>query len=318
MRCSVKRGLGLGWRRRQRAPPAARLQSDAKTGSSSTHFGYQSVDAEAKKGMVGGVFSSVASSYDVMNDLMSAGVHRIWKDDFVQMMRLEAMLKAGGSPPRLLDVAGGTGDITFRVIEKIRPWLEANQSSGNSSGSGTQEVWPDGANQESREPIVTVSDINPEMLEVGRQRAQAKFPPALLPAMEWRQVDAEAVSFDDATFDLYTIAFGLRNVTDIKLALREAYRVLKPGGRFMCLEFSHVNCAPIKAAYDAYSFNVIPVVGEVVAKDRAAYQYLVESIRMFPKQEELKGMMSEAGFHVVTHTDFTFGVVAVHSGFKPL
>ncbi|CAM9658645.1 unnamed protein product [Ascophyllum nodosum] len=281
-----------------------------------THFGFQQVPSNLKKGMVKTVFSSVAHNYDVMNDLMSAGkhryrsqkpiirMHRLWKDDFVNMLGISSGWDVRSPPPKVLDVAGGTGDIAFRVADQLRPYMH---SSGEEYSHDE-----DGADV----PLLTVSDINPDMLEVGKQRAEDRFSSETLDSMQFVQADAEALPFPDDTFHLYTIAFGLRNVTDMDKALREAHRVLRPGGRFMCLEFSRVPIAPLRQAYDWYSFNVIPTIGQAVARDRDAYQYLVESIRMFPRQEELEDRMSTAGFKMVTHTNFTSGVVAVHSGFN--
>mmetsp|Transcript_16604 Transcript_16604/g.24580 ORF Transcript_16604/g.24580 Transcript_16604/m.24580 type:complete len:242 (-) Transcript_16604:13-738(-) len=238
---------------------------------------------------------SVANSYDQMNDLMSFGVHRLWKDEFVRMLAVKDIIRSGDSPPKILDVAGGTGDIAFRVLEEIAGHLSQEQMKSR---------------------IITVSDINSNMLEVGLDRAKQIFDPKFLNALDFVEADAENLPFEADIFDLYTISFGLRNVTDIPTALKEAFRVLKPGGRFMCLEFSYVENNLMRSLYDAYSFNVIPKIGSAVAKDEAAYKYLVESIRMFPRQRELKEMMGEAGFGLVTHKDMTFGVVSVHSGFK--
>eukprot|EP00611_Tribonema_gayanum_P014250 TRINITY_DN2557_c1_g1_i3.p1 TRINITY_DN2557_c1_g1~~TRINITY_DN2557_c1_g1_i3.p1 ORF type:complete len:311 (+),score=114.56 TRINITY_DN2557_c1_g1_i3:69-1001(+) len=279
----------------QQACRALSSSEAASTAQKETHFGYKQVPESDKKGMVKGVFSSVAKDYDVMNDLMSAGVHRLWKDEFVRMLGVKEAIQAGDSPPRVLDMAGGTGDISFRIIEEMSPYLRQDQGD---------------------EPIVTVSDINPNMLEVGEERAAKRFSGRALAALEFRVADAEALPFEDGAYDAYTIAFGLRNVTDVPRALAEARRVLRRGGRFMCLEFSHVNNPMLQRLYDAYSFSVIPKIGEVVANDKPAYQYLVESIRMFPKQHELERMMREAGFRAVSHTDMTCGVVSVHSGFK--
>ena len=196
-------------------------------------------------------------------------------------------------------MAGGTGDIAFRIAEALR----------------------DPAGRDVSAEVV-VGDINPAMLEVGRGRARAR---GLLgddchglPSLRFQEADCEALPFEDSSFDSYTIAFGIRNVTDVNKALREAQRVLKPGGRFMCLEFSRVRNRSLRAAYDAYSFNVIPALGQAVAGDRDSYQYLVESIRKFPDQEEFASMIGRAGFSSVSHSDMTFGVVAVHSGFAPL
>jgi ubiquinone/menaquinone biosynthesis methyltransferase len=228
-----------------------------------------------------------------MNDLMSGSLHRVWKDEFV---RMACPVAVDGKPARLLDVAGGTGDIAFRLLEELR--------SGVAGGGDGSEI--------------IVCDINAAMLDVGRDRAEergymgeAGHGPALL----WTQGDAESLPVPSESVDLYTIAFGIRNVTHVDKAIEEAHRVLKPGGRFMCLEFSKVH--PLLApAYDMYSFNVIPLLGELVAQDRASYQYLVESIRQFPSQDAFKHMIEQAGFSLVSYTNLSGGVCAIHTGFK--
>ena len=243
-------------------------------------FGFRRVDEKDKQGLVNEVFSKVAERYDQMNDLMSAGLHRLWKDDFVTML----------NPPRRaqafhqLDVAGGTGDIAFRVIQ--------------AGGSNTQ---------------VTVADISPEMVREGKRRAEVN---GMLDRCFFSVCNAEALAFPDKHFDAYSIAFGIRNVTHIDRALTEAYRVLKPGGRFMCLEFSHVDIPLLERIYDAYSFTVIPAVGKVVTGDGHPYRYLVESIRTFPKQEAFKAMIETAGFARASYRNLTGGVVAIHSGWR--
>lgn len=239
-----------------------------------THFGFKTVDKQEKASLVRGVFSSVASRYDIMNDLMSAGVHHLWKD------RMVALLPKGG---KLLDVAGGTGDISFRYLKK----------------SPTS-------------PII-VCDINQAMLAKGRDRAIDR---TILKGMEWVCGDAESLPFPSMSFDYYTIAFGIRNVTHIDRALKEAYRVLKPGGRFICLEFSQVTNPMLAAFYEQYSFHVIPQIGKLVTGDAESYQYLVESIRQFPKQQEFATMISEAGFAKVSYDNLTGGVTALHSGWR--
>lgn len=243
------------------------------------------------------VFESVAESYDVMNDLMSGGLHRLWKDYFVQQTNVKTMAKmvvAQQQEIRILDVAGGTGDIAFRMME----------------ASSSSKV------------NITVCDINAEMLRVGERRAQQRLGNQ---QQDWRKtlsfVEGNAQDLrdlEDNSFDLYTIAFGLRNVTDVDKALREAHRVLKPGGRFMCLEFSHLPNPMLQQLYDVYSFNVIPTMGQVVASDRESYQYLVESIRKFSNQQELVGQMQSAGFEHANYTNLTGGIVAIHDGWKKL
>jgi len=244
---------------------------------------------EEKEELVGRVFSSVAEQYDVMNDLMSGTLHRYWKDLFVADL---LPVSAAGIGGKVVDVAGGTGDIAFRI---------ARQS---------QNLFPQ------EQPVqITVSDINASMLKVGQKRAESL---GLYPNdhLEFQEANAEKMPNESDGFDAYTIAFGLRNVTDIDQALREAYRILKPGGRFLCLEFSHVATPVVKQLYDQYSMRVIPIMGQLVANDRESYQYLVESIRKFPKQRELERRIREAGFKHVTHENLTHGIVAIHSGFK--
>lgn len=238
-------------------------------------FGYQTVEADEKTQRVREVFSRVAEKYDVMNDFMSGGVHRLWKRAFVRRIR--------PLPHHdILDVAGGTGDISFLMYKN-----------GQSN--------------------ITVSDINPEMLQVGQARAADR---GLLGKLNWVEANAEKLPFEDNSFDVYTIAFGLRNVTHIDKALREAHRVLRPGGRFFCLEFSRPAYEPLRKIYDAYSFKVIPHIGDLVADDRESYQYLVESIRQFPHQQGLKLKMQDAGFKQVKFENLSGGIAAIHSGVK--
>ncbi len=241
-----------------------------------THFGYQSVPEKSKAGMVHGVFTNVASKYDIMNDVMSAGIHRIWKDAMMDWL-------APRSGQRLLDVAGGTGDIAFRFLKR----------------AGEAEA--------------IVLDMTESMLVEGRQRADAT---SLANQLDWIVGDAMALPFENNSFDVYTISFGIRNVTRIEDALSEAYRVLRPGGRLMVLEFSQLPNPMMQKAYDLYSFNVIPRMGQLIANDRDSYQYLVESIRKFPDQERFADMIRTAGFENVAYRDMTFGVAALHSGWK--
>lgn len=238
-------------------------------------FGYKKVKPEQKTRLVENVFDSVATRYDLMNDLMSGGVHRIWKNRFVQLMHPRASRT-------LLDVAGGTGDIAFRYRKAAGP-----------------------------EAKITVCDINREMLKVGQDRAVDR---GYLKGFEWVAGNAEKLPFDDRKFHNYSIAFGLRNVTHIDDALREAFRVLCPGGQFFCLEFSRVKNDALRKIYDEYSFRVIPKIGEAVAKDRDSYQYLVESIRQFPPQDALKARMEDAGFEKTRVINLSGGIAAVHIG----
>lgn len=242
-----------------------------------THFGFQTVAEDQKAGMVHGVFSSVASKYDVMNDLMSLSIHRIWKDALMDWL-------APRPGQHLLDVAGGTGDVAFRFLGRAGDTARA-----------------------------TVLDMTAPMLEEGRKRAEAE---RLADRLEWVVGDAMALPFPDNTFDAYTISFGIRNVTRIPDALAEAHRVLKPGGRLMVLEFSQIPNAMLQKAYDLYSFNVIPVMGQVVANDRDSYQYLVESIRKFPDQESFATMIRAAGLGQVQYRNLSMGIAALHSGWK--
>lgn len=240
-------------------------------------FGRKPVTPEQKTGMVIDVFDSVADSYDVMNDLMSMGVHRLWKDQFVRQIRPRAEYS-------YLDVAGGTGDIAFRIRKA---------AGGNAK--------------------ITVCDLNGEMLRVGRDRATDR---GWLNDFDWVVGNAESLPVEDESVDVYTIAFGLRNVTHIDQALRDAHRVLKPGGRFFCLEFSRVDEPFLAKIYDAYSYRVIPKIGQMVAKDRDSYQYLVESIRKFPNQSALQRRLYGAGFARVRVKNLSFGVAAIHEAWK--
>lgn len=248
--------------------------------SDTTHFGFETVKLAEKQARVDDVFHKVAGRYDLMNDLMSAGLHRVWKDALISSLR-----PPRSRPFRHLDVAGGTGDVAFKILE----------------GGGPQTE-------------VTVLDINGEMLAVGRERAQRRFPED--GRISFVQGNAEELSLPDNMFDAYTIAFGIRNVPRIDKALAEAYRVLKRGGRFLCLEFSHVDVPLLDKVYEAYSFNLIPPMGRLVTGEAEPYQYLVESIRKFPKPKVFAGMIEDAGFRRASFTPMTGGVVALHSGWK--
>jgi demethylmenaquinone methyltransferase/2-methoxy-6-polyprenyl-1,4-benzoquinol methylase len=238
-------------------------------------FGFREVPEDKKQGLVREVFSSVARNYDLMNDLMSAGVHRLWKDAMVEWLNPQPGW-------RVLDVAGGTGDIALRIARAVR--------------GGAAEI--------------TVCDINPDMLVEGVRRAKGER------AISWIAGDAEALPVPDASFDAYTIAFGIRNVTHIDKALAEARRVLKPGGRFLCLEFSRVQVPGLDVLYDKFSFSVLPRLGEIVAGDGDAYRYLVESIRRFPPQDEFAKMIEQAGLSHVKVRNLSGGIAALHSAWK--
>ena len=245
-----------------------------------THFGFSRIDLDAKQAKVDEVFHSVAGRYDLMNDLMSGGLHRVWKEAMVTAVNPPKTDK----PFALLDLAGGTGDIAQRVID--------------AGGPGAK---------------VTVLDINAGMLAVGRERAEKR---GLDHAVTFVEGNAEALPLPDGTFDTYTIAFGIRNVPRIDVALHEAYRVLRPGGHFLCLEFSSVDVPALETLYDFYSFNVIPALGRAVAGDAESYRYLVESIRKFPKPQAFAAMIGDAGFARVSFTPMTGGIVALHSGWR--
>ena len=236
-------------------------------------FGYEEVAAEEKAAKVGAVFSSVAKKYDIMNDAMSVGMHRLWKDQFVRMVKPQPH-------EQILDMAGGTGDIAFRMAAK-----------------GAQ---------------ITVSDINQDMLDVGIERAMERG----LDSMVWSRQNAEELSFPSKLFDAYTIAFGIRNVTHIDKALAEAYRVLRYGGRFFCLEFSTTTWPGFKEVYDAYSHKLVPQIGQMIAGDADSYRYLIESIRRFPPMPEFEQMIRNAGFINTRVTPILGGLVAIHSGWK--
>ena len=248
----------------------------SQTSDKTTHFGFQDVPEADKAGMVHGVFSRVASKYDIMNDVMSVGIHRIWKDAMMDWL-------APRPGQWLLDVAGGTGDVAFRFLKRA---------------PGASAV---------------VCDLTEPMLIEGRKRAEAE---SLAQSLDWVVGDAMALPFPDNSFDVYTISFGIRNVTRIPDALAEAFRVLRPGGRLMVLEFSQIPNDLLQKAYDLYSFNVIPVMGQIIAGDRASYQYLVESIRRFPDQETFAALIRTAGFGQVKYRNLSLGIAALHSGWK--
>lgn len=245
----------------------------------STSYGFRAVQEGEKQGLVNEVFHKVAKRYDIMNDLMSAGLHRLWKDAMVSAL----------NPPRrpgwtALDVAGGTGDIAFRTVEAS-----------------------------DRNAHVTVLDINGSMLEVGRERAEKR---GIAASLDFVEANAEELPFEDETFDAYTIAFGIRNVPRIEVALAEAFRVLKTGGRFLCLEFSEVDMPLLDRIYEQWSFKAIPQIGKAVTGEAEPYSYLVESIRKFPNQSNFAAMIARAGFERVTFRNYSGGIAALHSGWK--
>lgn len=251
------------------------MSDDTRPGT--THFGYRDVPVGEKQRLVGEVFSSVAQKYDVMNDLMSLGIHRVWKRYFVAT----AQAKRGD---RVLDLAGGTGDIAALLHGRVGETGE-----------------------------VVVGDINGDMLRVGRDRMTDR---GLVRGLQWVQCDAQALPFPDGAFDLVTIAFGLRNVTDKDAALREMLRVLRPGGQARVLEFSQVTAAWFRPVYDFHSFNVLPRLGAMIAGDEASYRYLAESIRKHPPQRELQAMMDSAGFSRASYRNLSAGIVAIHTGYR--
>ena len=255
------------------------VERTTAAGGMETSYGFKSVEPGDKQPLVNEVFHKVANRYDLMNDLMSAGLHRLWKDAMVTWL----------NPPKrpgwkVLDVAGGTGDIAFRIVDASH-----------------------------RNAHATVLDINGSMLSVGRDRAEKK---GLSGSTDFVEANAEELPFADTTFDAYTIAFGIRNVPRIDVALSEAFRVLKPGGRFLCLEFSEVEMPLLDKVYEAWSFNAIPQIGKMVTGDGEPYSYLVESIRKFPNQQNFASMITRAGFERVSFRNYSGGIAALHSGWK--
>lgn len=267
----------------------------------STQFGTRDVEPDEKTALVRGVFDSVADNYDIMNDVMSGGVHRIWKNHLIRRIRPKAGL-------HYLDVAGGTGDIAFRINDKINA---RDKDARRSPATLSEEKRSAPATLSATK--ITLCDLNWDMLRVGRDRAIDR---GNLDVFDWVTGNAETLPLEDESVDVYTIAFGLRNVTRIDNALKEAYRVLKSGGRFYCLEFSHIENPAFAALYDKFSYNIIPKMGEIIAKDRESYQYLVESIRKMPNQEALKQRLTQAGFAKTSYENLTFGIAAIHFGFK--
>jgi demethylmenaquinone methyltransferase/2-methoxy-6-polyprenyl-1,4-benzoquinol methylase len=256
------------------------VKSESPTPGDTVSFGYQSVPEVARQGLINDIFSAVAGRYDLMNDLMSSGLHRLWKDDVITWMAPPKSAQAF----RLLDVAGGTGDLTERFLRAGGPGCTA-----------------------------TLFDINPEMVAVGRERLTAA---GLSERVAFTIGNAEALPFPDKSFEAYTIGFGIRNVTHIDKALGEAFRVLKTGGRFLCIEFSNCEVPLLDRIYDFHSFEVIPRLGALTAGNAEAYRYLVESIRRFPRQEKFADMIRAAGFSRVAYRNLTGGIAAIHSGWR--
>ena len=246
--------------------------------TNNTFFGFKSVSFQEKTNLVRDVFASVASKYDIMNDLMSGGMHRLWKKEFISQIP--------DFHGKLLDMASGTGDIARKYYAK--------------------------AKEEGINPNIIACDASAEMLQEGRNKAVD----AGILDIKYHVTEAEKLPFEDAHFDYYTVAFGVRNFTDIPAALKEAHRVLKPGGKFLCLEFSHIQKPILEPLYDFYSMNIIPFIGKIVAQDEGSYRYLVESIRKFPTQDAFKQMIADAGFSKVDYTNLTFGTVAIHTAYK--
>ncbi|KAJ9235765.1 hypothetical protein DTO169E5_5928 [Paecilomyces variotii] len=280
----------------------ARQEQTPKTDANGrmTHFGFETVPEAQKETLVGAVFSSVAASYDTMNDLMSLGIHRLWKDHFVQSLNpgssIPSRLNETEKGWNILDIAGGTGDIAFRMLDHATKINNDHKTR------------------------VTVADINKDMLAEGKKRS-IETPYYNTDRLSFRQANAEKMpDIPDNSVDLYTVAFGIRNFTDKQAALNEAFRVLKPGGVFACMEFSKVENSLFNEVYKRWSFSAIPMIGQIVAGDRASYQYLVESIERFPSQEEFRGMIQKAGFLIpgVGYENLSCGIAAIHKGVKPL
>ncbi|WP_332065262.1 bifunctional demethylmenaquinone methyltransferase/2-methoxy-6-polyprenyl-1,4-benzoquinol methylase UbiE [Bartonella sp. CB189] len=257
----------------------AETERVGKKGGMEYSFGFKKIDEAQKQSMVDNVFHSVAESYDKMNDILSLGLHRMWKNAMITWLSPPAL-----SNWKVLDVAGGTGDIAFRILNASRKKAHA-----------------------------TVLDINGSMLSIGKKRAQKS---GLASLVNFVEANAEYLPFEDQSFDAYTIAFGIRNVPHIDQALKEAFRVLKPGGRFLCLEFSNVEMPFLDKVYDLWSFHIIPKLGELIANDGDAYRYLIESIRKFPKQDDFSHMINNAGFSRVSYRNLTGAIAALHSGWK--
>lgn len=272
--------------------------------SNVTQFGFDQVPEDEKQSRVNAVFSSVAEKYDLMNDVMSFGIHRFWKDYYIRLLRPKPEWN-------YIDVAGGTGDIAFRYLKELDrsfPPTAEIQTATHSYIAETSDL----KNRRPNSKCVVV-DINAQMLNVGKQRAVERD---YQNRIEWVEANAEQLPFADNQFDLYTIAFGIRNCTHIDRVLKEANRVLKKGGRFVCLEFSEVTNPLLRYVYDRYSHTFIPPMGQIIANDWKSYQYLIESIRVFPKQDDFAQLIRSCGFRYVNYENLSFGIAAIHSGYK--
>jgi len=272
---------------------------------STTHFGFDQIPENEKQTRVNQVFSSVADKYDLMNDIMSFGIHRIWKDYFIRVVRPDPQWN-------YIDVAGGTGDIAFRYLKELERY---NPPSIQPPITPTHAYIAETLEQTRIQPTskCVVADINPNMLAVGKQRAIENN---LNDRIQWIEANAEELPFDNEQFDMYTIAFGIRNCTHIDRVVSEANRVLKKGGRFLCLEFSQVNNTLLRYIYEQYSKTFIPPMGQIIANDWKSYQYLIESIKVFPKQNEFSELIRSCNFRYVSYENLSFGVAAIHSGYK--
>lgn len=284
------------------------VRTQTTTPRNTTHFGYEEVSENEKQTRVNQVFTNVADKYDLMNDVMSFGIHRVWKNYFIQVVR-----------PRpewnYIDVAGGTGDIAFRYLKELDRFYPSSTLSNESSIPPTQKSTTDSSEKARIYPTskCVVADINPNMLAVGKQRSMDN---GLHDRIQWVEANAENLPFHNEQFDMYTIAFGIRNCTHVDRVVAEAYRVLKKGGRFLCLEFSEVNNTLLRYMYDQYSKTFIPPMGQIIANDWKSYQYLIESIRVFPKQTEFADLIRSCNFRYVNYENLSFGIAAIHSGYK--
>lgn len=287
----------------------ALFRTHSTTSNTTTNFGYDQVPEAEKQARVNQVFSSVADKYDLMNDVMSFGIHRIWKDHFIRVVRPDPQWN-------YIDVAGGTGDIAFRYLKDIDRYQSPAPIPTSTTAETPTHTYMAGSVEQTRiRPTskCVVADINPNMLAVGKQRA---IDNNFHDRIQWIEANAEELPFENEQFDMYTIAFGIRNCTHIDRVVSEAYRVLKKGGRFLCLEFSQVNNTLLRYFYDQYSQTFIPPMGQIIANDWKSYQYLIESIRVFPKQTEFADLIRSCQFRYVTYENLSFGVAAIHSGYK--